>query len=187
MAKKSAAIVNWLQATAVRVTRTHFIYIAAYMASIIVFDSWNVFTHPEIGNRWTLAAVLLVINTVIWYTARIKFSSDSIYILLIIVLVIADIVFAGVNVYWERGLASKAVALFAVPILTSAALRSRSSLLAATTLSVAAYSIATMRYFNLHYGESFRAELYGYVGLYCAVFFVLAGLLLIIIRPRDSF
>jgi hypothetical protein len=184
MAKKN--VINWLQATAVRITRVHFVYIAAYMASIIVFDSWNLFPHPDIANRWSLAAVLLIINTIVWYIARIKFSSDSIYIGLILALIIADIVFASFNVYWERGLASKAVALFAIPIITSASLRSRSSLLATTTLSVAAYSLATVRYFNLHYGESFRAELYGYVGFYCVIFFVLAALLLVVIRPSNQ-
>lgn len=178
---------NWLQATAVRVCRVHFLYVAAYMASLIVFDSWNLLTHPDLANRWTVAVLLLVANTVIWYVSRLKFSSDSVYLGLILALVLADIIFAGFNVYWERGLASKAVALFAIPIITSATLRSRSSLLASTTLSIAAYVVATMRYFNLHYGESFRIELYGYVGFYCAVFFLLAGLLLIIIRPKDNF
>jgi len=186
MAKKSLSNVNWLQSTAVRVTRVHFLYIAAYMASIVIFDSWNLYTHPEIGNRWTAAAILLVVNTIIWYTARIRFNSDTVYILLVLALVVADIIFAGTNVFWERGIASKAVALFAIPIITAAALRSRSALLATTTLCAAAYSTAVIRYFNLHYGESFRVELYGYVFFYCAVFFVFSWLLLVIIRPGND-
>jgi hypothetical protein len=184
---KPKPIANWLQATTVRVTRIHFVYIAAYMASIIVFDSWNLFTHPEIGNRWTAAAILLIINTVCWYLARIKFSNDTIYLVLVILIVLADIVFAATNVYWERGLASKAVALFAIPIVTAAVVRSRSTILAAATLSAAAYSTSAIRYYNLHYGESFRIELYGYVGLFCAVFFILAALLMVIVQPKDNY
>jgi hypothetical protein len=186
MAKKNASVSNWLQATAVRITRVHFLFIASYMVSIIIFDSWNLFTHPEIGNRWTLAATLLIFNTIFWLIARIKFSAGTVYIFLVAALIICDIIFAGLNVYWERGLASKAVVLFTVPIVTSACLRSRSALLATSALCAASYSIATVRYFNLHYGESFRAELYGYTALYCALFFVLAGLLLIIIKPQDN-
>jgi hypothetical protein len=178
---KSKTLNSWLQSTVVRVTRIHFLFIAAYMASIIAFDSWNLFTHADIGNRWTAAAILLIINTVCWYIARIKFSTETIYLILIIAIVLADIVFAATNVYWERGLASKSVILFAVPIITSAATRSRSTIL----LSSAAYSTSAIRYFNLHYGESFRIELYGYVGLFCAVFFILAALLLVIVQPRD--
>jgi hypothetical protein len=182
---KSKTLNSWLQSTAVRVTRIHFLFIAAYMASIVAFDSWNLFTHADIGNRWTAAAILLIINTVCWYIARIKFSTETIYLILIIALVLADIVFAATNIYWERGLASKSVILFAVPIITSAATRSRSTILAAASLSSAAYSTSAIRYFNLHYGESFRIELYGYVGLFCAVFFILAALLLVIVQPRD--
>jgi hypothetical protein len=183
---KTKAVTNWLQATAVRVTRIHFLYIAAYIASIIIFDSWNLFTHVDISNRWTAAGILLVINTACWYFARIKFSASSIYIGLVMALVTADIIFAATNVYWERGLASKAIALFAVPIITSAALRSRSSLLATAALSTAAYSISAVRYYNLHYGESFRVELYGYLGFFCALFFILAALLMVIIQPKDK-
>jgi hypothetical protein len=170
MAKKLKQTTNWLQATSIRLTRIHFLYIAAYMASIIVFDSWNLLTHPAVAQRWTAAGILLILNTVFWYISRMKFSSNSIYIALVLALIAADIVFASFNIYWERGLASKSVLLFAIPIITAATLRSRSTLLAATTLCAAAYSTVAIRYFNLHYGESYRIELYGYVGLFCAVF-----------------
>jgi hypothetical protein len=184
---QAKAISKWLQSTAVRVTRIHFLFIAVYIFSIIVFDSWNLFTHIDIANRWTAAIILLVINTICWYIARIKFSSETIYIALIVLIIIADIVFAATNVYWERGLASKSVALFAIPIVTAATLRSRSTLFAATTLSVAAYSLSVVRYYNIHYGESLRIELYGYLVLLCATFFILALLLMAIIQPKDKF
>jgi hypothetical protein len=183
---KTKTLNNWLQATTVRVSRIHFVYVAVYIASIIIFDSWNLFTHIEIGNRWTAAGILLIINTACWFIARIKFSSATIYMVLIMLLIIADIIFAAVNVYWERGLASKAVALFAIPIVTSSTLRSRSAVLATASLCTAAYSISAVRYYNLHYGESFRVELYGYVGLFCAMFFILAALLLVIIIPKEN-
>jgi hypothetical protein len=183
---KSKTLHSWLQSTALRVTRIHFIYIAAYMVSIVVFDSWNLFTHVDIGNRWTAAAILLIINTVCWYLTRIKFSSETIYFMLVIVLVLADIIFAATNIYWERGLASKSVILFAIPMVTAATIRSRSTILAAASLCSAAYSTSAIRYYNLHYGESFRIELYGYVALFCAVFFILAALLNVIVQPRDS-
>ena len=184
MAKKLAPGTNWLQTTAVRVTRVHFLYIAAYVLSIIVFDSWNLYTHEAVSELWTAVGILLAINTVLWYLARMKFSNNTIYIAIVLILIAADIIFAAYNVFWQRGLASKAVALFAIPIVTAAVLRSRSTLLATATLSAAAYSIVSVRYFYLNYGESFRVELYGTVGFYSALFFVLAGLLMVIIQPR---
>jgi hypothetical protein len=186
MAEKTKQVLTWLQSTATRVTRVHFLYIAAYMASIIIFDTWNLLAHTAVAQRWTAAGILLVLVTLLWYLAHIKFSNESVYVGLILVLVLADIVFAGFNIYWERGLASKSVILFAVPIITAATLRSRSSLFATATLSVAAYSIAIIRYFNLHYGESFRVELYGYLALFSALFYVLAWLLMIMINPKEK-
>jgi hypothetical protein len=183
---KAKTLTNWLQATAVRITRIHFLLIGAYIASIIIFDSWNLFTHIEIGNRWTAAGILLAINTICWFVARIKYPSSVVYITLIMTIVLADIIFAAMNVYWERGLASKAVGLFAIPIVTAATIRSRSALLATASLCTAAYSTSAVRYYNLHYGESFRVELYGYVGFYCAMFFILSALLMVIISPQEK-
>lgn len=186
MAVKSKIKASWLQTTALRVTRMHFAYVAVYMVAIVIFDSWNLFTHSATSTRWMAAGTLLVVNTVLWYIGRIKFSGDSIYMMLILVLVLADIIFAALNVSWERGLASKAVALFSIPIITAGTLRSRSALLASASLSTAAYSMAVVHYFNQHYGESYRIELYGYIFFYGAVFFLLAWLLTIMVRPTQE-
>lgn len=183
MVKTKTKKSSWLQTNAVRVARVHFAFIAAYMISIIVFDSWNLYTHEAVADRWTLAGGLLVINSLIWYGARMKFKDQSIYVNLLLVLVAADLIFAGLNVYWERGLASKSVLLFALPLITAATLRSRSTLLATSALATATYSTAVVRYFYQHYGESYRVELYGFLAFYCALFFVFSWLLWVIIRP----
>ncbi|MBA3757699.1 hypothetical protein H0X09_02440 [Candidatus Saccharibacteria bacterium] len=185
MAKKIDTL-SWLQSTAIRVTRIHFYYIAAFLGSIIVFDSWNLLTNEAVIKFWTVGGALLVLNTLLWYISRIKFSKDLIYISSVQILVLADIVFASLVVYWQRGLASNAVALFAVPIITAAALRSRTMLMATAALSAAAYSISAVRYFYAHYGESFRVELYGEVGFYSAIFFVIAWLLLAAVSPSSK-
>ena len=186
MAKKSAVETNWLQTAAVRVTRVHFLFLAFYILSLIVFDSWNLYTHEAMTQLWTAAALLLGVNTILWYASRLKFSSETVYRAIVIILIIADIVFASYNVFWQMGLASKSVILFTVPIITAAVLRSRSALLAVTTLCAAAYSTVSVRYFYENYGESYRVELYGTVGFYSALFFVLAGLLLVIILPKKE-
>src|SRR3990167_4992570 len=183
MAKKQ--IPN-MQATAAKVTNVHFLYIAAYMLSVVVFDSWNLLTHEAVVDFWTAAGVMLVLNTMLWYLSRYRFTTDTAYRFIILALIVADIIFAAFTVYWERGLASSSVILFAVPIVTATALRSRSTLLAATALSVVAYSTATVRFFYQHYGESFRVELYGEIFLYTAVFFILAMLLLIVTHPSNN-
>lgn len=186
MAKKSTIVPNWLQTTAVRNMRVHFVYVGAYILATIVFDSWNLYTHQAVSQLWTAASLLLAAVIILWYISRIKFSNSSVYIGLVLALILADIVFASYNVYWQHGLASKSVMLFTVPIVMAATLRSRATLLAATTLCAVAYSTVSVRYFFQNYGLSYRVELWGTIGLYCAVFFVLAGLLMVIILPRGE-
>ncbi len=186
MAKKPTGKSNWLQTTAIRNTRVHFLYVAAYILSLIVFDSWNLYTYRAITQLWTAGGLLLITVTLIWFASRIKYSNNTVYLGLIWLLILADISFAAYNVYWQHGLASKSVMLFTVPIVTAATLYSRSTLLAATTLSAAAYSTVSVRYFFQNYGLSYRVELWGTIGFYSAVFFILAGLLMIIIAPKTE-
>ncbi|MBI4033503.1 hypothetical protein HY379_00710 [Candidatus Saccharibacteria bacterium] len=186
MAKKSKTLNHWLQTAAVRLTRVHFIYIGVYILTTIVFDSWNLYTHEAVRQLWTAAGVLLVINTALWFLVRQNYANKSLYVFYVLALVLADIAFATYNVYWQQGLASKSVMLFAVPIVTAAALRSRSTLLGTATLSAAAYSTVTVRYFFENYGLGYRVELWGNIGFYSAVMFILALLLMVIIRPTSE-
>ncbi|MFZ1324037.1 MAG: hypothetical protein WAQ57_02660 [Candidatus Saccharimonadales bacterium] len=169
-----------------RICRVHFLYIAVYALAIIIFDSWYLLSHEAVLQRWTLAGALLVVNTVIWYLCKLRFKNQNIYKILLVVLLAAGIIFAGVNVYWQRGMASKAVLLFTIPILSAALVRSRSLLLATASVSTAAYSTAAVRYFFDNYGQGLRVELYGEVAFYSAMFFVLAGLLMIGFRPAPD-
>lgn len=154
------------------------------MATLVAFDSWNLIAHEAVVWRWQAVSSVLIVNAICWYVARSDLKGQTPYKLIVLALVLADIAFASVNVYWQRGMASKAVALFAVPILISAILHSRRAILATATLASAAYSYTAVRYFHLHYGEGFKVELYGEIALYCGVFYILALLLLEIIKPR---
>lgn len=178
---------NWLQAVTVRATRFHFLYVSAFMISLVVFDSWNLIAHEAIVKFWTAAAALLALNAVCWYICRINFSSDKAYILTLQLLVLADIIFAAMVVYWERGMASSSVILFTVPLLLSGVLQSRSMLLTTAALSVAAYSTAVVKYFYENYGEGFRVELYGEIFLYGALFFIFAAFIHVINTPRQTY
>lgn len=169
-----------------RIARVHFVYIAVYMLSIIIFDSWNLISHEAVAQRWTLAGALLVINTITWYLCKLRLTNQNIYKILLVILILADIAFAAMNIYWQRGMASKSVALFIIPLVSAAMVRSRSLVLATAGLSTAAYSIAAVRYFYDNYGQGFKVELYGEVFLYSALFFVIAGLLMISFRPAPD-
>src|SRR6478735_6430280 len=111
MAKKSLSANNWLQTTAVRLTRVHFFYAGAFLLSVIIFDTWNLYTHDAVSQLWTAGGILLAINVILWFCARLKFSNYWLYVAIVVALLVADIAFASYIVYWQRGLYSKAVML----------------------------------------------------------------------------
>jgi hypothetical protein len=59
-------------------------------------------------------------------------------------------------------------------------------LLTTTTVSAAAYSTVSVRYFFQNYGMGYRVELWGTVGFFSAMLFVLALLLMVIIQPTKE-
>lgn len=146
----------------------------AYALQIIVFDSWNLIPHEAVSQRWTAIGALAVLNTVLWFFAKINYDRPIYYIGLIMSIVIADIVLAGFTVFWERGMASASVILFVLAILSASVIRSRTLILATAALSAVGYSTAIVRYFNLNYGEGFRVQLWGQVSFYSALFFIFA-------------
>lgn len=163
------------QLLVLRLARIHFVYVLAFAAMIIVADSWALIAPESTLRRWTMAAVMLVTTTVIWYAARQKPRPWQAW--LPYALVILDIAVATFMVYEERGMASRGVALYAIPLVVAALTGGRSIVLATASLSTAAYGLAAIRYFVTYFNEGYKVELYATIGFYSAMFFILSALL----------
>lgn len=186
MASKNTTQLKFLQQNVVRMTRLHFLFVAAYVVQLITFDAWHLATPALLRQRWTIAAVLAVINTLVWYGARQKGGSAAFYRGLTFALIAFDIFVAAHGIYTERGMASRSVALFAVPIVVSTALLSRSALMATASLSTIAYVVSAVRYFIDHPSEGYKIELYGEVFYHAAIFFILAAMLWVMVGSRKQ-
>ncbi len=187
MSTKQNTKPSWLQQRVVRISRVHFVYVAAYAGLVIAYSGWNLIPPTALNQRWTITAAMLIATTLIWYAARNNVKNNGFYVTLIYLLIAMDIFVAAFSVYTQRGYASRAVALFAIPIITASSLLSRSALFATATLSLAAYSLGAIRYFTEHPSEGYKIELYGDIAFYGLIFFVLAALLWTIIRsPHTS-
>lgn len=185
--KTKISYVNWLQTGLIRLCRLHFIFIGVYALYIIGSDTTQLITPQLVLQRWTADALLLTGVGIIWYAAHNFTAQRSRYFrIMIYALILFDIAFAAFNVYTQRGMASRAVILFAIPIAVSAILLSRRALFLTATLSTAAYSMVAVKYFVDFFNEGYKAELYLEVGFYCTTFFILATLLSVIIRFKDS-
>lgn len=166
-----------LPPTVVRIIKVHFFFALAYALNIIVSDSWNLIPPEALEQRWNIAAAMLVVIALLWYAARNITKRPQYYQYLIYVLILMDVAIASVTVYTQRGMSSRAVALFAIPIVVASALLSRSALYATATLCTAGYALAAIRYFIANPSEGYKVELYGEVSFYCLIFFILAAVL----------
>lgn len=186
MASKRISFSDWLQSGLVRVCRIHFVAIAVYTLYIIAADATRLITPDSVLRRWTANATMLAGIAIIWYLARSNVKNSNYYRVLLYGVILLDIMMATFNVYTQRGMAARAVMLYAVPIAVSAILLSRTALYMTAALCAAAYSLAAVKYFVDFFNEGFKAELYIEVGFYCAVFFGLAAILSIVVKFKDS-
>lgn len=170
----------------IRMTRIHFVLVAVYTLYIIAADATKLITDKVVLQRWTMNAILLASTVIIWSLARLQNVASIYYRALLYVLIVLDISFASFNVYTQRGMASRAVMLFALPITLSAIMLSRRAIFMTATLCTAAYSLAAVRYFVVNFNEGYKAELYIEVGFYCASFFILAAILSVLVRFKNS-
>ncbi len=177
---------GWLQTNTVRIARLHFVYVAVFMISIIAYDAWKLITTQSLMERWTVAVVMLVMTTALWFIARNTALKANIYQFVVLAFIAMDILVAAYAVYFGRGMASRGVALFAIPIVVSTVLLSRSALYATAALSAAGYSYAAIKYFTNYPSEGYKVELYGDLFFYGASFFILASLLWVVARSVQT-
>ena len=186
MANKKITMKNWLQIGLIRLTRIHFVFVGVYTLYIIASDATKLIVDDVVLQRWTMNMVLLVGSVIIWGLARLQSKSSYYYRALIYILITLDIGLASFNVYTQRGMASRAVMLFALPIAVSAIMLSRRAIFMTATLCTAAYSLAAVRYFVVNFNEGYKAELYIEVGFYCACFFILSAVLSALVRFKNT-
>lgn len=169
-----------------KIASIHFLYVLVLSAQIIVFDAGKLINPETVLQRWIATGLLLLVTTIVWYISRNRSGESATSKKLIGMLILADIAMASYSVYISRGMASKAVLLFVIPIIVSCVLARKSALIATAVLSIAAYVVTSVAYFVLNFNEGYKIELYGEIGFYSALFVVLALLLWVFIRPNKK-
>jgi hypothetical protein len=172
-----AADLNQLKQRIVRVSRMHFYFALIMAVQIVIYDSWRLIVPEVVLQRWVAVALLFTGATVVWLLARSPSKQVLFYQKLIGSLVVIDVALASFMVYQTRGMASRAVLLYIIPIMTAAVFRSRAGLIATAFLSIAAYTSTTIAYFTLNFNEGYTVELYGEVGFYSAMLVLVSVML----------
>lgn len=184
--KNSITLSDWLHTSLQKVGVWHFLFVIGYGLQIVIYDASKVITPEVVLRRWYALAGLLIVSSLVWYLAHNKNNDIATYKRLIFLLISADIAFASFNVYTQRGMASRAVLLFAIPIVVSAILLSRAAIFTTALLASAVYIITAIAYFTYNFNEGYKAELYSEILFYSFSFFVVAGLLSALVRFGGS-
>lgn len=184
--KKGLTFASWLQTGIIRVCRVHFYLLGVYAIYIIASDATHLITPTVVYQRWLAAGLLVALTAIIWYFSRAVNNNPNFYRALLYALILADIAFASFNVYTQRGMASRAVLLYVIPIVVSGLLLSRVATLMTASLAAAAYVLVAVKYFVDFFNEGYKAELYIEVGFYVACFFAVASLIGVLISFKKS-
>ena len=175
---------NWLKTGLIRVTKVHYLLILAYIVQVMAYDAAKLITPDIVLKRWYAVATLTVVVTAILYECRSKASTTTHFKALAWLLILSDIAFAAFNVYTQRGMASRAVVLFIIPVVVSAILLSRVAVFSSAVIAIAAYTTASVAYFVHYFNEGYKIELYGEILFYSSVFLVVAALLWPVIKAK---
>ncbi len=166
-------------------SKAHFVLIAGFIAQTIIYDASKLITPEIVLERWFIISGLLIINGLIWYVCKSKAGNSLVYKSLLSLMVISDILVASYFVYGTRGMASKAVMLYVIPLMISGLTRSRSAIFTTAILSIAAYSLTAISYFVINFNEGYKVELYGEIGFYSFLMLVFAGLLTKLLKSHE--
>ncbi len=183
--KRSLKNTSSLHARIQRLSSIHLGFAAAVAIQIVIFDAGRLIPPEVVLQRWIATGLFTGVVATVWYAARNRTSQDATLKKLVGALVAADICLASVAVYTQRGMASRAVALYAIPIIVAAAMNRRSAILASAMLSIAAYLATCVAYFVLHFNEGYKLELYGEAGFYSAVFIICGLCLWAVVKPSN--
>lgn len=186
MTKKQTMEGKRLQQASLRATRLGFVFIAIYVMSIIIYKAWKLLTPDALQNRWTIAAVALGVNLALWWFSRKPRLAPLYYQGIIFFQILMYISVATLSIYSERGMASNAIILFAIPLVIVALSHSGKALFGTALLCSAAYSGAAIKYFREFPSEGYKVELYGGIVFYSAILFLIAALLWVVVRSKNS-
>ncbi len=167
----------------VRIAKLHVIIAMFFGLQIILYDAGKLITPEVVLKRWIITGLLVIAGAICWYLARINDSARVIRNLAWF-LIAVDLIVASFTVYTQRGMASRAVFLFILPILVAGTLHRWGTIYLTAVLAVVTYVITAIAYFVINFNEGYKLELYGEVFFYSALLLASASMIWALVRSK---
>lgn len=174
---------NTVRNNFVRACKLHIVIGLLFAAQIMAYDAGKLITPELVLKRWFVTSVLVIVAAMCWYIAKLSDTPKAIHRLAWI-LIAADLAVASFYVYTTRGMASRAVILFVIPILVAAIIARKGMIYLTAAAAIATYTVTAIAYFVLNFNEGYKLELYGEISFYSAILLVIAGLSWIAVRTK---
>lgn len=155
--------------------KLNFAVILTYGIFTTLYEAWQLITPYALMVRWILFCLVIVLASLIWLYVRRQTSPRAVK-RAVASLIAANIAFVSANIYFERGMASRAVMLYSLPIIAAGLFRSKSATFLSALFCALAYSLSAIWYSVVHPSEGYKIEIYGTIIFYCTFMFVMAGL-----------
>lgn len=177
---------HWLKPSLIKVAKLHLLFVFVYSAQIVAYDAAKLITPDTLLKRWFAVGLIAMLALFVWYMASGKAASLASYKILTWMIILSDVAFAAFNVYTQRGMASRAVVLFLIPIIVATILHSRVALIVTGLMSVIVYTTTSVAYFVNYFNEGYKIELYGEIFFYSAVMLIISGLLWVALKSKRT-
>lgn len=174
---------NGVRTTFIRIAKIQVLIGLILGIQIIVYDAGKLITPDVVLKRWSITALMVLTAAVCWYLARIN-NKPNVIRNLVWILISVDLIVASFSVYTQRGMASRAVLLFVIPILTAAALQRKGAIYLTSLVAVLVYIVTAVAYFVLNFNEGYKLELYGEIGFYSAILLCVGGISWALVRNK---
>lgn len=169
----------------VRICKIHVLIALAGIIQLIIYDASKLITPDVLLKRWIAVSILVITAGTCWYVTRLR-QGTTYLPRAAAALIAVDIALAAFSVYTQRGMASRAVFLFVIPILVAAVFRRKGAIYLTALISATTYLATAVAYFVLNFNEGYKVELYGEIGFYSAMLFAVGGLAWILAKENPS-
>lgn len=186
MNKKQKNDSKRLQLASLRTTKLGFVFVTIYALSTLIYQLWKLMTPEVLMQRWLISVLVLTVITSLWWYSRSRNLSPAYYKGIIFLQIIMYLAIGAYSIYMERGMASNSIILFTIPLIIIALEYSGKALFATATLCSLVYATSAISYFKNYPSEGYKVELYGGILFYVSILYLIAGLLWVLIRSKNS-
>lgn len=167
----------------IKIAKIHVLIGLVFIVQIIVYDAGKLITPEAVLKRWVISSLIIMAGIICWYLARIN-NSRTVIRNLAWLLISVDMIVASFSVYTQRGMASRAVLLFVLPILVAGAFHRMGMIYITAVTAVMTYLVTSVAYFVINFNEGYKLELYGELGFYSAMLLASAGMVWALVKSK---